>query len=106
MSETNDWVGLKNTLGLFAIWAVVSIINSLFLALWISVQWLVSSRVITPLRPTGIPSLVLSMFQVLFAISTLAPVIITIYRDIRIMLLRTQRSIRREIEVGEVHESD
>jgi hypothetical protein len=49
---------------------------------------------------------VLTIFQILFAISTLAPVVITIYRDIRIMLLRTNRKIRREILLGDYDEPD
>ena len=45
---------------------------------------------------TGIDRVVFTIFQILFAISTLAPVAITIYRDIRIMLLRAQHKIRIE----------
>lgn len=106
MSEVNEWVELKNTIKLYAVWGVTTLVDSLFLALWVTVQWLVDTFVVHPLMLTGLPNLVLSIFQILFAISTLAPVAITIYRDIRIMLLRTQRRIRREIEIGEAHEPD
>lgn len=106
MSELNEWVELKDTIRLYAVWGVTTLVDSLFLALWVAVQWLVDSYVVLPLRLTGLSNLVLSLFQILFAISTLAPVAITIYRDIRIMLLRTQRRIRREIEIGEADEPD
>jgi hypothetical protein len=106
MKDVDDWVELKSTLRLFTIWAVTTVIDSSFLALWVTIQWLVGSKVVTLLILTGIDKLVLYVFQVLFAISTLAPVGITIYRDIRIMMLRTQRRIRREIEIGETHESE
>jgi hypothetical protein len=106
MSEVNEWVELKNTVRLYAIWAVTSLIDSLFLAIWITIQWLVNSKIVVPLRLTGFDNIVLYIFQILFAISTLAPVATTIYRDIRIMLLRTQRRIRQEIEIGEAHEPD
>jgi hypothetical protein len=105
MSEANDWVELKKTIKLYAIWAITSLADALFLTLWVAVQWVVGSKVVTPLRLSGIDSIVLSIFQVLFAVSTLAPVAITIYRDIRIMLLRTQRKIRQEIRIGEANES-
>lgn len=106
MSKTNEWTELKDTLKLFTVWTVSSLIDSAFLALWVTIQWIVSSKVITPLRLTGIDRLILTIFQILFAISTLAPIAITIYRDIRIMLLRTQRKIRSEIHISEYNEPD
>lgn len=106
MSEIKEWIELKETLRLFVVWGITGLVDSLFLALWVAIQWLVDSNVITPLELSGIDSLVLDGFQVLFAISTLAPVAITIYRDIRIMLIRTQRKIRSEIEIGDGHESN
>jgi hypothetical protein len=106
MSRIKEWIELKNTIRHFAIWALTSLIDSSFLALWVAIQWLINNKVVVPLRLTGLDNLVLSIFQILFAISTLSPVAITIYRDIRIMLLRTQKRIRKEIEIGEIHESD
>ena len=106
MSDSKEWAELKDTLRLFTIWTVSSLIASAFLALWVTVQWVVNNKVVTPLILTGIDKVVLTVFQVLFAISTLAPVAITIYRDIRIMLLRTNRKIRNEIQIGDYHEPD
>jgi hypothetical protein len=104
MSNINEWTELKGTIKLFTIWAVSSLIDSAFLALWVTIQWVVNNKVVTPLILTGIDRFNLTVFQILFAISTLAPVAITIYRDIRIMLLRTQRKIRSEIQTGEYNE--
>ena len=106
MSNSREWIELKEAIRLFAVWGVTSLIDSLFLALWIVIQWIMYTKVITPLELSGIDKLVLAGFQFLFAISTLAPVAITIYRDIRIMLIRTQRKIRDEIEIGDVHEAN
>jgi hypothetical protein len=106
MSKSKEWTELKDTLRLFTVWTVSSLIDSAFLALWVTVQWFVNNKVVTPLILTGIDRFVLTIFQILFAISTLAPVVITIYRDIRIMLLRTQRKIRKEIRIGEYNEPD
>ena len=85
--------------------AVSSLADSAFLALWVAVQWIVNNKVVVPLKLTGIDNIVLTIFQVLFAVSTLAPVAITIYRDIRIMLLRTNRRIRNELQMGDQNEA-
>lgn len=106
MSDVSEWAELRGTLRLFTVWAVSSLIDSAFLALWVAIQWIVNSIIITPLVLYGIDKFVLTVFQVLFAISTLAPVAITIYRDVIIMMLRTRRRIRNEIEVGEYDEPD
>jgi hypothetical protein len=106
MSDSKEWAELKDTLRLFTIWTLSGLIDSAFLALWIIVQWVVNKIVVTPLILTGIDRVVLTIFQILFAISTLAPIAITIYRDIRIMLLRTNRKIRKEIQIGEYDEPD
>ncbi len=98
MSDSKEWAELKDTLRLFIIWTISSLIDAAFLALWITVQWAVNNTVVTPLKLTGIDKVVLTIFQILFAVSTLAPVAITIYRDILIMMLRTNRKIRREIK--------
>jgi hypothetical protein len=106
MGKSKEWKELKETLRLFTVWTVSSLIYSAFLALWVIVQWFVNNKIIRPLILTGIDQFDLTVFQILFAISTLAPVAITIYRDIRIMLLRTQRKIRKEIRIGEYNEPD
>jgi hypothetical protein len=54
-------------------------------------------KVIANLQLSGIDKWVLSAFQLLFAVSTLAPVVVYIYVDIRVMLLRAQGKIRHEI---------
>ena len=99
MNEINNWIDLKYTLRILSLWAITSLIDSSFLALWIVIQWLVSTKVMTPLKLTGLNQIVLIVFQVMFSISTLSPVAITIYRDIRIMLLRTKRKIQRENKI-------
>jgi hypothetical protein len=106
MSELNEWAEFKDTLRLFTVWAASIFVDSTFLAIWVVVQWFLSSKIIAPLKLSGIDYLVLFVFQILFAVSTLSPIAITIYRDIVIMILRTQRTIRREIEIGKHHESD
>jgi hypothetical protein len=100
-----DWTEFTNTIGIYAQWAIGSLIDAFFLFLWVIIQWLLNIFIV-PLRLNSFDNLVLSIFQVLFAISTLAPIAITIYQNIRIKLLRTQRKIRQENKIGEAHEPD
>jgi hypothetical protein len=99
MAERNEWKEIATELKTFTKWTISALIDSAFLILWVFVQWLVN-KVVANLELSGIDRWVLSLFQILFAISTLAPVITYIYVDIRIMLLRAQRKIRREKELN------
>ena len=40
MDKASEWEELKDTLRIFTIWAVTSLIDGLFVALWGSVQYL------------------------------------------------------------------
>jgi len=105
MSNSYDWKELATELRVFTIWAISSLIDSAFIALWVFVQWL-GEKVIANLELSGVDRLVLSVFQVIFAISTLAPVIIYICVDISVMIFRARRRIQREIELSKTHGSD
>lgn len=73
-------------------------IDSLFLIFWILIQYLVDTYVVSKLGLRGIDSWMLLGFQWLFAVSTLIPVIVNIYVDLRIVLQRAQTRIARETE--------
>ena len=105
-SELNSLTELIDTIKLISSWLISTIFDSVFLALWIVIQWVVNNLIIKPLELSGIDSLVLYLFQFMFAISTLAPVAITIYRNITIMLLRTQKNIRQEKRKSQIDESN
>jgi hypothetical protein len=105
MGQSEEWTELRETLRLFTIWTVSSLIDSAFLLLWVTAQWVVN-KIVATLILTGIDSFTLLTFQILFAFSTFAPVAIKIYSDVRIMWLRTNRKIRREIQIGEYDEPD
>ncbi len=106
MSKSNEWIELKETLKLFTIWGVSSVIDSAFVALWAVVQYFVNHKVLSLFILTGIDLIVLNIFHFLFAVSTLAPIVFTIYKDIRIMYLRTQRKIQNEIKFGDYDEPE
>lgn len=101
MNEMINWCELKETIKTVCFWAIVSFFDSLFLAIWVIIQWFVNDNIIKPLNLSGINNVVLIIFQVMFAISTLSPVAITIYRNISIIMVRTQRKIINEKESDE-----
>ncbi len=71
---------------------VCAFLDSLFLALWAAPNVYIG-RFIEGLRVTGIDEAVLRSLQVLFGISTLAPICIWMYKDIRIMIKHANRDI-------------
>ena len=73
------------------------VIDAVFLCLWAVVQCLVKI-LIERLELSGIERWVLLTFQVIFAVSTIVPVIIYIYVDIKVMVNRAARQIKQEIE--------
>jgi len=79
-------------------------LDSLFLSIWVIVLWVVNSKIIKPLNITGFERIVILIFQFLFVCSTLAPVAMTIYKDIRIMMLKYQQKIHKEIVLGKFDE--
>lgn len=103
MEKGKDWKELGSELKTFTIWAISSLIDGVFLAFWVLIQWLVS-KVIISLELSGIDQWMLYLFQLLFAISTLVPVIIYIYVDIRVMVLRARRRIQYETVLGKAND--
>lgn len=97
MSENGEWQDLKKRLGVFCLWAVSALLDTAFLSLWVYVQYVANEKVIGNLELSGIDKLVLGAFQVLFAVSTLAPVLVYIVKDVMIMILKARMQIR-EIE--------
>ena len=100
MNDNNEWNDLIGELKVFSIWIVSSLIDVGFLALWVSVQWIVNENVIKTFTFSGIDRWILLAFQVIFALSTLAPIVVYIYVDIRVMLLGAQRRIGQEIALS------
>jgi hypothetical protein len=72
---------------------VCAFLDSLFLGLW-AVPNVYIGRFIEGLHVIGIDAIVLRCLQVLFGISTLAPICIWIYKDIRIMIKHANQEIR------------
>lgn len=96
---------VSDELRTFAKWFLSGVIDSAFLILWVFVQW-GTRKVIANLTLSGIDQWMFLSFQVIFAISTLAPIIIYIYTDIRVMIIKGQRRIQYELEQSRNYATD
>lgn len=95
MNERNDWQDLGHQLRTFTIWALSGLIDGGFLVLWAMIQCAVNA-LLKRFQLSGFDSWVFTIFQVLFSIFTLIPVVIYMYSDARIMWLRAEQRIRYE----------
>jgi hypothetical protein len=86
-------------------WAVAVLVDCSFLAFWVFLQWALR-KVIATLELTGLEAWVMTVFRRLFEISTLAPILIYIYVDIHVMIIRAKRIIRRELESSEADDPE
>lgn len=99
MDNETTWKEIVNTSKIYTIWTITSLIDSLFVILWVLIQYY-SNKAINSFELSGIDRIVLYVFQLIFGLSTLAPVIIKIYVDIFTMVLKGNRIIKQEIQKG------
>lgn len=93
INEITDEIrlGLKT----YLIWVLTGLIDVVAVILWALFQYGLNA-VIVWLELIGLTSWVFFVLQILSAVSTLAPITFFIYRDVRIMWIRTSRDIQRE----------
>ncbi len=96
MTEKESWLDEVGTdLRTFTVWGICGLIDSSFLILWVATQW-GTSKVLSQIAIEGIDIAVFYVFQILFALSTLAPVMMYIYGNITIYWIRTKKQIESE----------
>jgi membrane-anchored protein YejM (alkaline phosphatase superfamily) len=83
---------LTARLSLFTVWAASAVIDCLFLVIWLIAQWGIEK--LTTLLVSGFNQWMVQIFEATFAISTLAPILIYVYTDIRVMAEQSRRQIR------------
>lgn len=74
-------------------------IDAVYLCLWAVIQFLVR-LLIERLELSGIDRWILLTFQAVFAVSTIVPIAIYIYMDIKIMIFKAVRQIEQELELN------
>jgi ABC-type transport system involved in Fe-S cluster assembly fused permease/ATPase subunit len=102
MTKTPELDEVKSEFLIFSKWFISGLIDSVFLILWVCIQW-GAQKIISRLELIGVSQIVFNAFQILFALSTLLPVIIYFYVDTRVMLLRAKKRIHHETELSKVH---
>lgn len=90
-------------LRMFFKWTISSFMDGVFVALWALIQYSFN-QVIQYFPLQGVDVWVFRCFQFLFAITTVAPVVIYIYEDIMIMSYRTAKRVRFEKEQNHISE--
>lgn len=100
MNEPHWYKDLKHQFEFFSKQIICGLIDSSFLALWVIIQWGVNKYVIERLELSGVDKFALLALQVIFATSTLAFIVTHIYTSVRIMILKAQREIEREMKLS------
>lgn len=97
MNNKKNWlIDLKSRVCVLGIHIASIFIDAVFLSLWVVIQYSVDCMVIKRLELSGIDLWMLRVFQVIFGLSTLAPVIIYIVVDIGVMVIRASNQIKQE----------
>jgi hypothetical protein len=105
MAGDAAWRELRDEIKVYSSWAASTLMEGVFITLWVSVQWLVGKAMGVFELEARIDRGVLLAFQFLFAVSTLAPVVLYIYTNTRILILRARRKIQLEMELSQANES-
>lgn len=92
MAQASERRELRGRLRLFAFWAASSAIDCAFLMIWVTVQrfgdWFLtkSDWFLTRQEVSGLNQWVLTAFHLCFAVTTLAPVLLYVYSDVKTMV--------------------
>lgn len=88
----------------FYLQAIVILITSVFLVIWLAAQWGVAQAINWFELTAILDQLVLTTFQTIFAVTTLIPVIVYFYVDTRLIIIRAQKKINLEKNQAELIE--
>lgn len=101
MNKTSDDSGLltyvRNRIKTVSIHIFSIVIDSIFLSIWVVLQYGVNQLVLNNFFLSGIDKWMLLSFQIIFSFSTIIPILIFLYVDLRVMLIKAQRQIDDEI---------
>lgn len=72
------------------------LIDTVFLGFWLIIQWLFEKYILPSFAPVdSIHSWVYCMFQIIFALTTLYPILLYIYVDIVAISIEAMRTIKK-----------
>ncbi len=100
MKSRGDWENdIFQELRTFSRWAISALLDTSFIATWVILQWL-AGKVITIFPLDGVDQIVLNVFQIAFAVTTLIPVLVYVWTDSYCMLMQARRRIESEKNHG------
>ena len=88
---------LKEKFNLTVVYLVSVLLNGVFLCIWVAVQYGIAF-ILQLLSTDRMTKWIILTFRIIFALSTLLPIIIRLYTDIRIMVIRSAKEIEKERE--------
>ena len=91
--SNGDWARLGERLQLYLIWAVCILVDNLLTGFWAVCEWVfgrLKNVAISSGYVSGFGHVTLGVFEAVFAISTLAPVVAYVFRDIKVIALQAR----------------
>ena len=90
--ENHEWkIEILSDLKIFFKWIVSSLLDASFLILWVYMQQF-ASQIINQFTLEEIDKIQLSIFQILFAVTTLVPIIAYVFIDITKLYFQAKRN--------------
>jgi len=107
MDNFDNLQGLKTDFIIFMKWLLGSVIDSGFLVGWVWVQHM-SDVAIGNIQLSLIDETTLRIAQIIFAVATIAPIVLFLYKDIRVMAIRVSLVIKKEssMAINSMRDSD
>lgn len=78
-------------------WVLSGVLQAFFVVCWVVVQWAVNNYVVQPYKLYGVDEATLTVAQNLFAVSTLAPILLFLVELVAKMIVRVIRNIAQEV---------
>ncbi len=86
---------VKDRLRTLGLHLIAVIFDALFLTIWLSIQWIMNTFISPKLHVGPEDAWMFKVFQYTFGISTLAPIILYVIRDIGIMTRETFQDVTK-----------
>jgi hypothetical protein len=95
VNETELNHDVQEQVGDFAKQILGILLDTVYLTVWVCAQW-ITAKVVANLELSGMDSWMLLIFQIIFAVSTLAVVVMWLYKDLTITWWRVRRRVMQE----------
>ena len=109
MSEKNEHESVadhaKDRIRVLGVLSISVVIDVVFMAIWVLVNWLLDQKVLEPMRLSGADALLLTIFRYLFGGATLIAVLVYTVEDIIIMVVQALQRIKSRIRSGDKDET-